>query len=344
MCTDDLVELITKLINSSLESSYVPRLFKSSHVKPLLKKPGLDTNELKNYRPVSNLPFVSKVLEKVVDVQIEQHLSENKLHELHQSAYRKFHPTETALLKVQNDTLKSLDMGNITILVLLDLSAAFDTIDHGILLRLLEQHFYISGKPLAWMKSYLTDRHQSVYINNVLSDPVLMKYSVPRGSVLGPKNYVMYTKPVGTICRRQDLDHHFYADDSQLYLSFQPNDHVSRDEAVRRVELCLNDITRWMNHNMLKLNADKTELIVFAPKNDLNQIEDISIKVGSSEVKSVMSVRNLGAFFDSQINMESHVNSVCRSCYSQLRQIGYVGQYLNSDAISLSSILWLRQG
>ena len=170
MCTDDLVELITKLINSSLESSYVPRLFKSSHIKPLLKKPGLDTNELKNYRPVSNLPFVSKVLEKVVDVQIEQHMSENKLHELHQSAYRKFHPTETALLKVQNDTLKSLDMGNITILVLLDLSAAFDTIDHGILLRLLEQHFYISGKPLAWMKSFFTNPHQSVYINGVLSD------------------------------------------------------------------------------------------------------------------------------------------------------------------------------
>ena len=164
----------------------MPRLFKSSHVKPLLKKLGLDKNELKNYRPVSNLPFVSKVLEKVVDVQIEQHLSENRLHEMHQSAYRKFHSTETALLEIQNDILKSLDMGNNTILVLLDLSAAFDTIDHGILLRRLEQHFHISGKPLAWMKSYLTDRHQSVYINGVLSDPVPMKYSAPQGSVLGP--------------------------------------------------------------------------------------------------------------------------------------------------------------
>ena len=142
----------------------------------------------------------------------------------------------------------------------------------------------------------------------------------------------MYTKPVGTICRRHDLDHHFYADDSQLYLSFKPNDNVSRDEAVRRVELCLIDIIYWMNHNMLKLNADKTELIVFTPKNHLNQIADISIKVGSSEVKSVLSVRNLGAFFDSQMNMESHVNSVCRSCYSQLCQIGHIRQYLNSDA------------
>ena len=341
LCIDDLVELITKLINSSLESSYVPRLFKGSYVKPLLKKPGLDKNELKNYRPVSNLPFVSKVLEKVVDVQMEQHLSENRQHELHQAAYRKFHSTETALLKVQNDILKSLDMGNITILVLLDLSAVFDTIDHGILLHHLEQHFHISGKPLAWMKSYLT---QSFYINGVLSDPVLMKYSVPQGSVLGPKNCVMYTKPVGTSCRRHDLDHHFYADDLHLYLSFKHNDNVSRDEAVRRVELCLNDIIHWMNHNMLKLNADKTELIVFTPKNHLNQIADISSKVCSSEVKSVMSVRNLGAFFESQINMESHINSVCRSCYSQLRQIWHIRQYLKSDATKSLSILWLRQG
>ena len=162
--------------------------------------------------------------------------------------------------------------------------------------------------------------------------------------MLGPKNYVMYTKPVCTICRRHDLDYHFYADDLQLYLSFKTNDHVSRDEAVRRVEFCLNDITRWMNHNMLKLNSDKTELIVFGPKNHLKQIEDISIKVGSSEVKSLMSVRNLGAIFDSRMNMKSHVKSVCRSCYSQLRQIGHIRQYLNSYATKYLVNSLLRQG
>ena len=109
-----------------------------------------------------------------------------------------------------------------------------------------------------------------------------MKNSVPQGSMLGLKNYVMYTKSVGTICRRHDFNHHFYTDDSQLYLSFKPNDNVSRDEAVRRVEF-------------------------------------------------VMSVRNLGSFYDSQMNMESHVNNVCRFCYSQLRQIEHIRQYLNSD-------------
>ena len=111
----------------------VPTSFKCANIRPLLKKPGLDSEILKNYRPVSNLPFISKVLERVVDKRLEQHLVVNNLHEELQSAYRKFHSTETALLKVQSDILQSLDKGNVTVLVMLDLSAAFDTIDHHIL-------------------------------------------------------------------------------------------------------------------------------------------------------------------------------------------------------------------
>ena len=104
--------------------------YKSSLIRPLLKKRGLDQNILNNYRPISNLPFVSKVLEKVVSIRIEEHLISHNLHKQHQSAYGKFHSTETALLKVQNDILQSLDQNNVTVLVMLDHSAAFDTIDH----------------------------------------------------------------------------------------------------------------------------------------------------------------------------------------------------------------------
>jgi hypothetical protein len=111
----------------------------------------------------------------------------NNLHEVNQSAYRKFHSPETALLKVQNDILQSLDNNNVAILVMFDLSAAFDTIDHGTFLRRLERHFKITGKSLAWVTSYLTDRYQTVCINNKLSQPE--EYSAPQGSVLGPKSY-----------------------------------------------------------------------------------------------------------------------------------------------------------
>ncbi|XP_053405136.1 uncharacterized protein LOC128558892 [Mercenaria mercenaria] len=133
-CLDELLQPLTKIINLSMEQAYVPKMFKSSRIRPLLKKQDLDVDILKNYRPVSNLPFVSKILENVVDARLENHLCLNGLHEEYQSAYRKFHSTETSLLKVQNDILQSLDCNNVTILVLLDLSAAFDTIDHGTLI------------------------------------------------------------------------------------------------------------------------------------------------------------------------------------------------------------------
>jgi len=134
------------------------------------------------------------------------------------------------------------DQNEATVLVMLDLSAAFDTIDHSTLLCRLEQHFGIVGKPLQWMTSYLCERHQTVCVNGELSKPVRTTFSVPQGSVFGPKNYIMYTKPVGAICRKHKLQHHFYADDSQLYMAFKPKETIARNETLRRIEACLNDI------------------------------------------------------------------------------------------------------
>lgn len=331
-CLPELLPSITKIINLSLDTASVPLSFKSSRIRPLIKKPNLDQNNLKNYRPVSNLPFVSKILEKVVGNRIEEHLTLNKLHEEKQSAYRKFHSTETALLKVHNDILQSLDQNNVTVLVLLDLSAAFDTIDHATLLHRLEHHFGITAKPLKWIASYLEDRYQSVCIDGKLSKPVLMKFSVPQGSVLGPKFYTMYTKPVGIICRKHGLQHHFYADDSQLYLSFKPTDQASQAETLCRVEACLKDIVFWMNSNMLKLNTDKTEVIVFSSQRNSTLVGELHVTVGESKIEPSTSVRNLGALFDSRMDMEQHVNSASRSCYAQLRQIGHIRQYLTTEA------------
>ena len=149
------------------------------------------------------------------------------------------------------------------------------------------------GAPLNWMTSYLIDRYQTVCIDGQLSEAVLMTYSVPQGSVLGPKNYIMYTKPAGFICRDHGLDHHFYADDSQLYLAFKPNDKVSAEEVLRRVERCLSDIVSWMHTNMLKLNTDKTEVIVFSSKHNEQFVGDITITISASLRKPAKFVRNL---------------------------------------------------
>ena len=331
-CVDELLPIITAIINTSLKNSHVPRAFKCARIRPLLKKSGLDPDILKNYRPVSNLPFISKVLEKAVDAQLEHHLVTNELHEGFQSAYRRSHSTETALLKVQNDILEALDKGLVTVLIMLDLSAAFDTIDHQTLLDRFEHLFGVTGQALEWISSYLRDRYQVVAIDDELSQPVLLQHGVPQGSVLGPKKYTMYTKPLGDLIQHHGLKYHFYADDTQLYVSFKPNNDAGKHEALGLIEKCLTDIESWMHKNMLKLNTDKTEVMLFLSKHNAKLMKDVSVKVGDCLITSTSSVKNLGVIFDSCMSMEQQVNSVSRSGYYQLRNIGHIRRYLTNNA------------
>ena len=165
---------------------------KKAVVTPLLKKKSsLNPESHSSYRPVSNLSFLYNVIERVVASRIRLHMQERNLYEPLQSAYRQHHGTETALLKVQNDILRALDEHNGVFLVLLDLSAAFDTIDHGILTNRLQTDVGISGTALDWIKSYLTDRYQAVRISTSTSTHTLLQYGVPQGSVLGPKMFSM---------------------------------------------------------------------------------------------------------------------------------------------------------
>ena len=177
-----------------------------------------------------------------------------------QSAYRDKHSTETALIKVQNDILSALDAGSSAILLMLDLSAAFYTIDHDLLLSQLCNVYGITGNALDWFRSYLTGRIQRVVIENAVSGDQELGFGVPQGSVLGPKIYCMYTKPVSDIIQRHGLSHHSYADDTQLYMTMDHSNNNWRD-GLARIQLCVSEIREWMNQNMLKLNDDKTELI-----------------------------------------------------------------------------------
>ena len=184
------------MINFSLSTGTVPNEWKDAIVLPTLKrKQDLLTKE--NYRPISNLAFVSKNCEKTVAVQFTNHLRKNSLMEPFQSAYRASHSTETALLRVFNDILRSMDQQKVTIPVLLDLSAAFDTVDHNILLHRLHTRFGISGTALDWFKDYLSNGRR-VSVDGSLSDPVQIKCGVPQGSVLGPLLFLAYISPLGS--------------------------------------------------------------------------------------------------------------------------------------------------
>ncbi len=190
----EVIDPLLAIINSSLSLGYVPKTFKLVVIKPLIKKPQLDPKDLVNYRPISNLPFLSKILEKVASSQLYSFLEKNNICEDFLSGFRPSHSTETALIRVTNDLLLSSDRGCISLLVLLDLSAPFDIIDHNILLNRLEKS---SGSALAWFKSYLSDRHQFVAVNEEVSYRSQVQYGVPQGSVLGPLLFTLYMLPVG---------------------------------------------------------------------------------------------------------------------------------------------------
>ena len=184
---------------------------------------------------MSNLNSLSKLVEKSVFMQLNNYLTVNGLHERFQSAYKAHHSIETALLKITNDILLSLDKGDNVFLFLADLSAAFDTVNHSLLLSRLENSFGIMGTVLQWFHSYLSGRSQFVEINDTKSSVRDLTVGVPQGSVLGPILYLLYTAPLAEIIRSHGVDYHFYSDDTQLYISFK--DGCRYPKAERR-ELC----------------------------------------------------------------------------------------------------------
>ena len=343
MHLDSTIEFITLIINESLRSGVVPSLFKHALVNPLLKKLSLSPDELKNFRPVSNLPFLSKVLEKVVLVQLKKHLIDNNLYELYQSAYRQFHNTETALLKIYNDLLCEADANKISILALLDLSAAFDTIDHSILIERLFKTFGLSGRVLDWFRSYLTGRTQAVAVQDSLSPTCNLCFGVPQGSVLGPILYTLYTQPLGVVIRKHNVNYHMYADDTQLYKSVKPSD-VEIEMLSTSMGLCIDDVKSWMVDNKLQLNEEKTEIILCNPKKSHVPIHVDHIATENEKLSFSDKAKNLGVYFDSKLSMESHVNYLSTILFCELRRIGQMSMFLNEYSLKtlVSSFVFSR--
>lgn len=337
-CLDELVPSITQIVNQSLFSATMPSTLKHAVIRPLLKKAGLNPEEHKNYRPISNLSFLSKVVEKVVATRLDKHMNDNNLHEPLQSAYRANHSTETALLKVQNDILQALDSQHVAVLVLLDLSAAFDTIDHHTLLTRLSREFAIKGKAYEWFHSYLIGRSQSVTINAETSTPHTLRYGVPQGSVLGPKLFGMYMKPLGSIISQHNVSCHFYADDSQLYLAFNTvgiNDQDVTCPSIIKVERSIENARVWMQNNKLKLNENKTEVILFGTKKRINNLTNIRIRIGDVTITPTTVVKNLGVYYDQQLSMEQQIRAICRNVHMHLRNISRIRRYLSREACQL---------
>ena len=245
MVIDVLLLVITCMINMSFESGLFAEEWRQALVLPTLKKCGLDI-AYRNFRPVSNHPYVSKLSERVAADQLIDHMTINGLHHELQSAYKKHHSTESALLKVRKDISLNMDGQKVTLLILLDLSAAFDTVRHDILLDRLRSRLGVTDQALNWFTSYLSDRTQRVAVNGGLSDIFLLAQGVPQGSCLGPLLFAVYTSELFDIVGRHLPSVHSYADDAQLYLAFSPNVQGDDASAVKPMCDCIMDCDQWM--------------------------------------------------------------------------------------------------
>ena len=327
-CLGSLLPVITQIINLSLSTSVMPDELKHAILNPLLKKTLLDPEILKHFRPVSNLAYISKLIEKCVAVQLTGHCQENKLYEELQSSYKAFHSTETALLKVHNDLLQCVDNNKAAVLVLLDLSAAFDTVDHQVLLNRLKSRLGITGCALQWFTSYLQGRKQRVHILDATSKERDLAFGVPQGSVLGPLLFSIYTLPLGEIIRKHKSDFHLYADDSQMYVTFSP---TNASEVNTSMEHLIHDVRSWYTQNFLKLNDEKTEVLIISSRHKL-PVQLPPLQIGNERIQPTSMARNLGVVFDNSLKLDKQINQVVQQSFHSLRNMHKIRACLPDDA------------
>ena len=246
-----------------------------------------------------------------------------------QSAYRAHHSTETALLDVMNCLLGSADEGQVSVLTLLDLSAAFDTLDHSILLTRLHVMFGIPGKALDWFSSYLSDRAQAVSVNGGVSSQKKLHYGVSQGSALGPILFTLYIQPLSKIISRSRCGHHKFADDTQLHQSSTPSDFHS---LIVDVELCVDYVGRWLAGNRLKLNSDKTETLLVGSRKRVNVSQENHLRVGNNDTSFKGRVKKFGVYLDAALSMVKHTDHISRSAYPEIRRISSIRHLLTTKA------------
>ena len=335
-CIHELIPIIKAIVNGSLVNGVFPSVLKKAVIRPVFKGKGLDSNEVGSYRPISNLSFISKIIEKCVSLQLTEHLESHELFATVQSAYRKKHSCETATLKIFNDLLVMTDKKNKAVLLLLDLSAAFDTVPHSTLLSRLQHMYGVSGTVLKWFSSYLVGRKAVVKIEDSKSTEVTVLIGVPQGSILGPLMFILFTKDLQDIAAKHGMQIHLYADDSQLYVKITDNNWTQSEEQLRK---CFSEIEKWMASSYLKLNPSKTELLFISSRTDksanpIGYDESFSLR-RSDQPATLISpseqARNLGVIFDEKLTMKSHISKVVRDCNMTLHNLRRIGDKLSKQ-------------
>ena len=323
--------VITAIINRSISTGRVPRQWKHSLVTPIPKVD--DPSDLKDLRPISILPYMSKILEKSIYSQLYGFVERNNILPSMQSGFRRGRGTVTALLDVTDNVLAEQDSGCGTVLTLLDFSRAFDCLNTSLLISKLA--FYgIDRQSISWFDSYLTQRSQSVRLVGAdggvrISNACLVDRGVPQGSILGPLLFIIYSADLSKAIKHSRF--HCYADDVQLYISAPPNDMKA---ALCKMGEDLDRIANWSDRNCLVLNAEKSKYLILGSKSQVQKIVSANprVEIQGQHIASVHEARNLGLLFDSHLHFEGHLMRLVKSCFYRLRVLYKIRNLLSEDA------------
>ena len=322
------VGLITKIVNLSLGNGEFCRSWKVAVVRPLLIKLGLELIN-SNFHPVSNLPFLSKVIERCMLLQISHHCNEYHLQPDYQSAYRENYSCETAILGISNDILWAMENQNITSLTAIDLSAAFDTVDHAILLAILSNKFGITGKALKWFDSYLCPRSFKVAVEGVYSKDKDLTISVPQGSCAGTAIFNLYCLPLEDVVPN-NLQLSSFADDHSVKNTFKASDRNAEIDTKANVEQCMLNIKQWMDAACLKMNPTKTEFIYFGHTAQLKKCTETTINIARDLIVRSDTMKYLSVWMDQNLTLKQHITKKCQTAMLNFLKIRSIRQYLDN--------------
>ena len=333
---DELLSVITHIVNFSLKTSLFPSAWKKAFVIPLPKIP--NPVLLEQFRPISILPILSKVLEQIVHKQFSSYLNCYKLLSPYQSGFRPSHSTITALIKVTDDIRWAMDNKLLTLLVLLDFSSAFNSVDFDILLGILSS-LNVSPQTVTWFESYLRGRSQCVNCDEVSSDWCDLTAGVPQGGVLSPLLFSIF---INYLTKIISSSFHLYADDLQLYKHFQ---HQHLDSAIACINSDLENISVWAKQHGLLVNPVKSQVIIIGSRRMRNCLDFDTIPrltYNSVPIPYSSTVKNLGLTMDCHLSWEPHINGISKRIYYSLHSLRRLQNFLPvSTKISLVHALLL---
>ena len=359
LIADDIVAPLTHIVNLSISSSSFPRSWKHAKVVPLLKKG--DPLLPRNYRPVALLPIFSKVLERLIFNQLAKYLDRHSLINPNHHGSRSGHSTGSALIQMYDTWVEEVDNGNMVGVMMVDLSAAFDMVDHSLLLQKL-QLFGLDDRAVAWMKSYLTARCQSVLVDGCLSPPLDIPCGVPQGSILGPLMYILYTNDIPDLCHSHSVSCRqpapychgcggtvSYVDDSTYSLAKE--DPVALSAGLtEQYEV----ISQYMAANKLVINAEKTNLLVLGTKAMTERRSLVSMQAGEHTIKPSKQEKLLGCIVSDNLKWKNHIlqhnQSIVRQLTSRINGLSMITskadfntKLMAANGLVISKICYLIQ-